>query len=319
MSAKFWRRTLRNVVLRNQPSLAHLAVTHRCNLRCAFCQIPLERTPELDLAGMKAVVDRLDRLGVAVVSLTGGEPLLRRDCVDIANYAASRGLFAKVSSNGTAPRDRYAALLRSAVCEVGISLDGVNGEELPYRHDGAVVRDNLRYVNDHLPPDKRLMINVTVCRENRAQVEEIVAYCTREYPRARIWLNPVVVGEGKLRVNGIQKVHPGFLRSCKSPTLLCPDFYARGCRSTTSGRHSIGAAVPASSSCTSRRTATSGCVRTCRRSRGSTFSRPTSSVPIAVRISRTAGPARDAPTTATTSCRTHSSRGTGRTWRSAGG
>jgi MoaA/NifB/PqqE/SkfB family radical SAM enzyme len=229
MSAKFWRRTLRNVVFRRRPYFAHLSVTHRCNLRCHFCQIPLERIDELDLEGMKRVIDRLDRLGIAVLSLTGGEPLLRKDCPDIVNYAASKGLSVNVSSNGTMPQRRYEALLQSRVTEFGISLDGVRGEDLPHRHDGTVIRENLRYLNDHLPPGKRLTINVTVCDDNRAAVQEIVDYCTREYPRARIWLNPVVVGEGKLRVNTQPKVNPDFLSTCKSPTLLTPAFFTRAC------------------------------------------------------------------------------------------
>jgi MoaA/NifB/PqqE/SkfB family radical SAM enzyme len=230
MTGKFWRRTLRNIVFRRHPYFAHLSLTHRCNLRCSFCQIPLERTAELDLAGMKRVIDVLDRLGIAVVSMTGGEPLLRPDCPEIVDYAASKGLFVKVSSNGTMPRDRYARLLASRVSEIGISLDGVRGEALPYRHDGGVIRSTLRFLNDHLPAGKRLVINVTVSPDNRDDAQEIVDYCTKEYPRARIWLNPVVVGQGKLRVDSMPKVNPGFLDTVTSPTLLKPAFYARACR-----------------------------------------------------------------------------------------
>ncbi len=55
-----------------------------------------------------------------------------------------------------------------------------------------------------------------------------MAYCTREYPKARLWLNPVVVGQGKLRVLTQLKVNPDYMRRVDSPTLLTPEFYKKG-------------------------------------------------------------------------------------------
>ena len=64
MSSKFIRRTLRNVVFRDHPYFAHLALTHKCNLRCRFCHIQDEKFQELDTGGMKRVIDVLDEMGV---------------------------------------------------------------------------------------------------------------------------------------------------------------------------------------------------------------------------------------------------------------
>ena len=137
MSSKFIRRTLRNVVLRDHPYFAHLALTHKCNLRCRFCHIQDEKFQELDTGGMKRVIDVLDEMGVGVLSISGGgEPLLRADFDVIVDYAAEKGLYTKITSNGTMPRDRYERLLRSGIKEIAISLDGVNGNDLPYSHVG---------------------------------------------------------------------------------------------------------------------------------------------------------------------------------------
>ena len=107
MSFKLCYRTLRNVVFRNRPFFAHLALTHRCNLRCRFCQIPTERVEEHDTATMKRIIDRLDRMGIAHLSVSGGgEPLLRDDFAAILDYAAGKGLYVKVTSNGTMSRRR---------------------------------------------------------------------------------------------------------------------------------------------------------------------------------------------------------------------
>ncbi len=229
MSPKFMVRTFRNIVFRNLPYFAHLAITHVCNLRCRFCQIPETLVKELDTEGMKRVVDVLDRMGIAVLSVSGGgEPLLRPDFATILNCAAERGMYTKITSNGTMPPAKYQELLDSKVAEVAISLDGVQGNDLPYSHVGPKVLRSIRYLNDHLPCGKRLTINITISQANRDQVGEIVAYCGREFPRAGLWLNPVVVGTGKLRVSSQLKVNPDYLRRVDSPKLLTTEFFRRG-------------------------------------------------------------------------------------------
>jgi MoaA/NifB/PqqE/SkfB family radical SAM enzyme len=230
MTRKFWIRTLRNFVLRKRPYFAHLALTHVCNLHCTFCHIPEYRVQELDTEGMKRVVDKVDQLGIAYLSISGGgEPLIRKDFAEILNHAAGRGMYVKLTSNGTMPQSKYDELLACGVSEIAISLDGVRGNQLPYAHVGPKVLQSIRYLNDQLPRGKKLILNITVSHSNYNEVEDIVDYCTTEFPKARLWLNPVVVGEGKLRVATQEKVNPDFLRRVKSPTLLNPAVYTKGC------------------------------------------------------------------------------------------
>ena len=230
MTRKFWIRTLRNVVFRNRPYFAHLAFTHVCNLHCSFCHIPEYKVKELDTHGMKLVIDKLDKMGIAYLSISGGgEPLIRKDFAELLNYAAGRGMYVKITSNGTMPESKYAELVACRVSEIAISLDGVRGNQLPYAHVGPKILRSIAYLNNNLPRDKKLILNITISKSNYDQVEDIVDYCTREFPKARLWLNPVVVGEGKLRVATEEKVNPEFLRRVQSPTLLNPKIYAEGC------------------------------------------------------------------------------------------
>lgn len=125
MTSKFLYRTFRNVIPPDRPYFAHLALTHRCNLQCSFCHIQETRFRELDTDGMLRVIDRLDELGVGVISISGGgEPLIRQDFAEIIDYASFKGIYTKITSNGTMPRRRYEQVLRSRVDEIGISLDG---------------------------------------------------------------------------------------------------------------------------------------------------------------------------------------------------
>ncbi len=230
MSAKFWFRTFRNIIFRNRPYFAHLALTHRCNLHCSFCHIPEEKVKEYDTEGTKRIIDKLDEMGIAYLSISGGgEPLLRPDFATLINYASDKGLAVKITSNGTMSRAKYAELLASKVADIGISLDGVRGNELPYAHVGPKVLESIGYLNDNLPRGKFLTLNITISKTNVDQVDDIVDYCTREFPKARLWLNPVVVGDGKLRVASEEKVNPSFLRRVKSRTLLTPNIFRDAC------------------------------------------------------------------------------------------
>src|SRR5436190_2967235 len=149
MKGKFMVRSLRSIVLRRRPYFAHLAITHKCNLKCSFCHIPEYRVLEHDTEGMKRIIDKLDRMGIAILSISGGgEPLLRPDFAEIINYAVDKGLFVKITSNGTMSRARYEELLASRVTDIGISLDGVRGNQLPFAHVGPKLLESVRFLND---------------------------------------------------------------------------------------------------------------------------------------------------------------------------
>jgi AdoMet-dependent heme synthase len=229
MLAKFALRTLRQIVVPAHPYLAQLLPTRRCNLKCRFCDVPARPLPELDLTGMKQVIARLDRMGVAMLLITGGEPLIREDLCDIVTEARARGLMVKVNSNGTMPRERYAALLKSPVSEIAISLDGVRGSDLPHSHVGPRILHTIRFLHDNLPADKRLTVTVCVSPANRDHVEEIVDYVTREFPRAGIFITPVVIGQGAMRSSRIEKVDLAFLRRVRAPGLNVPGFFLDAC------------------------------------------------------------------------------------------
>ncbi len=229
--SKFFRRTARNIVFRRRPYFVHLAVTHRCNLACSFCRIREERSDELALNGMQQVIDVLDAMGIAVVSIAGGgEPLLRRDLTAIVEYAAAKGLYVKVTSNGTLPRARYEELLASSVREIAISLDDVHGDDLPNSHVSPRILENIRFLNDNWTRGRQLMVNITVSARNVERIDEIARYCTRAFPRARLWLNPIVVGNGKLRVANQAKINPDFFPRAKTPTVLEPAYFKRACQ-----------------------------------------------------------------------------------------
>ncbi|WP_244857543.1 GTP 3',8-cyclase MoaA [Agromyces archimandritae] len=115
-----------------------ISLTDRCNLRCTYC-MPAEGVPWIAKQSI-LTTDELERiarvaagLGIVEVRLTGGEPLLRPDVVDVvARMAAIEGPTGplEVSMTTNAIRlDRVAAELAEAgLARVNISIDTLRAE-----------------------------------------------------------------------------------------------------------------------------------------------------------------------------------------------
>ena len=81
------------------PEVVHAEVTARCNLDCSYCYVP-KQDRELGFEEWKKVIKDLSDFGVFQLTLGGGEPLLRKDIIQLATYADDCGLNVTVTTNG---------------------------------------------------------------------------------------------------------------------------------------------------------------------------------------------------------------------------
>ena len=110
-----------------------LAVTDRCNLRCFYC-MPAEgieympRAELLTFEEMLRLVRVLASLGVDKVRITGGEPFVRRDLMDLLRgIAATDGITTvNLTTNGTLTAPHVAELKRIGIKSVNLSLDSLD-------------------------------------------------------------------------------------------------------------------------------------------------------------------------------------------------
>lgn len=122
----------------NDLALLAINLTRRCNLACEHCYMDAETLrdgskDELTTEEVCRLLDDVVHCGDgAMVVLTGGEPLARRDVEIIAAYGSQLGLAMVVGTNGTLlTAQRVKSLQQSGVLGVGISLDSLD----PVYHD----------------------------------------------------------------------------------------------------------------------------------------------------------------------------------------
>jgi len=104
-------------------------ITQRCNLKCIHCYAQAQDRAsknELTTEEGKRLIDNLGHFGVPVLLLSGGEPLMRKDILELAQYATSKEIRTVLSTNGTLlTRDVTRALKEIGLSYVGVSLDGM--------------------------------------------------------------------------------------------------------------------------------------------------------------------------------------------------
>ena len=127
-----------------RPYVISWNLTYRCNLACEHCYLDAGGTPlvgtanfadrsELGTEECFKVIDEIATFAPECVTiLTGGEPLLRRDILEIVRRAAERGLWVVVGTNGVRITENVAQRLAEAGARgLSLSLDALD----PERHD----------------------------------------------------------------------------------------------------------------------------------------------------------------------------------------
>lgn len=105
------------------PLSAHLDLTYRCNERCEHCYLDHDDHGEMTTAELRGVLEQLADAGVFSLTLSGGEPLMRRDCFEIIAYARSLRFNVKLKTNAVLIREKDAQKLRTlGVEQVQISV-----------------------------------------------------------------------------------------------------------------------------------------------------------------------------------------------------
>ncbi|HOX40464.1 MAG TPA: radical SAM protein [Candidatus Brocadiia bacterium] len=162
-----------------------LETTYRCNLNCGFCFLQgnrlNRRDEELTLAEIASLADQAGRLGSSIY-ITGGEPFLRKDGVEIVETIKSAGVKTGVNTNATLLDDaKIGRLARTGMDYAIISLHG----SAEY-HDKVVGKAGsrekaVRAIKSMLKAGggTHVLVNFVLTEESTSHLAEVTELCAK--------------------------------------------------------------------------------------------------------------------------------------------
>ena len=175
-------------------------MTRACNLKCIHCYahaVSRSREKELTTEQAKAMIDDLAKFGVPVILFSGGEPLVRPDLVDLANYAVAQGMRAVISTNGTLITQQKAEELKGVgLSYVGVSLDGMEAINDQFRGKKGAFRDAMEGIRNCQNAGLKVGLRFTINRMNKDEVP-LIFDLLEEYDIPRVcFYHLVYAGRG---------------------------------------------------------------------------------------------------------------------------
>ncbi len=155
-------------------------ITHRCNLRCMHCFRSAGEAMENELttAEIFGVVDEATSIGCLEIVISGGEPLLRDDALQILDYVKEKDIKSlKLLTNGTfVSREIAEALKEMEPIYVQVAIDGATEATVDRIRGDGVFRRAIAGVK-HLAEAglaRDLVVSMTLLNTNLGEIEEFI-------------------------------------------------------------------------------------------------------------------------------------------------
>jgi len=161
------------------PKFASIEVSTRCNFRCLHCYLGVARNNPIDMP--RSIIDKLSfdlkNLGVENLQVTGGEPLLRSDSIDIIESLSSFFLV-DLTTNGICINDTIVDRLK-CVNAIQISVYGFSEKSFAsFIGSGGI---GLKHLLDNILMVKSKGINLSlayiVTNNNQYEITDFVSFC----------------------------------------------------------------------------------------------------------------------------------------------
>jgi SynChlorMet cassette radical SAM/SPASM protein ScmF len=199
-------------------------LTDGCNLRCRHCWISPKFMGDnsrscnfLPVSKFKQIISEAIPLGLSGAKLTGGEPLLHPDIVEILTFMRDQNLILNLETNGVLCTPELAKLIAAfPKPSVGISLDGVDAKTHEWvRLVDGCFEDALQGIRNLVEVGVHPQIVMTVMRHNKDQMEAMVRLAEQ-------------IGVSSIKFNLVQPTERGELMHERGETLTIKEMIEIG-------------------------------------------------------------------------------------------
>jgi radical SAM protein with 4Fe4S-binding SPASM domain len=162
------------------PMRMDLALTFTCQNNCVHCYAGgPHKTDELTTEQWKKVIDRLQEIGVFIVTFTGGEPTLREDLPDLLQYAQNKGIVTGLVTNGRRLKDKnyVKTLEKTGLDFVQVTLESYKSEV----HDQMTGtkgswKETVAGIRNVIPTKIYATTNTTLSKHNAEDFLETISF-----------------------------------------------------------------------------------------------------------------------------------------------
>lgn len=205
--------------------------TRRCNLSCIHCYADAasgEADREMSTEEGKNFIRQLAEFNVPVLLFSGGEPLARKDFLELARFATSNGIGVVVSTNGTLITPEIAHEMKGiGFREMGISLDGIGRQNDQFRGKTGAYEAALQGIRHCIAVGQRVSLRMTITRANQNEVPAILDLVEKENIDRVCFYHLAYAGRG----NDLRDIDLSHGETRDIVDLICErtrDFYGRG-------------------------------------------------------------------------------------------
>ena len=134
------------------PICVQIQVSSKCTTKCVMCDHWRNNKEDLTLDRLKALFYNIARAGTETIILSGGEPLMREDIIEVFRLAHGNNLKIGLLTNGTMPqeesniRKEVINSIKQYVSWVAISIDGTPIEDDQIRN--PVTRERIKLIKE---------------------------------------------------------------------------------------------------------------------------------------------------------------------------
>ena len=179
--------------------------TKTCNLKCRHCYMSSDNKKyqnELTTQEAKSFIDDLADFHVPVLLFSGGEPLIRPDFFELAEYAQAKGVRPTLSTNGTLITREVAQRIKDiGVGYVGISLDGLQDVNDQFRGVEGAFQKAMEGIQNCVAVGQRVGLRFTINHHNIQELENIFDLIERENINRVCFYHLVYSGRGTAMKN----------------------------------------------------------------------------------------------------------------------
>lgn len=157
-------------------------ITNQCNYMCKYCIFSSnckKDKNELDTKECIHIIDELHKNGFNILKITGGEPLLRKDIIDIIKYAKEKDMKVDISTNASLITDTLAIEIKKTNIDmVHVSLDGHNKAIHEEARGENTFDRTVRGIRKLVERLVYLRIGTVLFKENENHIEDIIKFVT---------------------------------------------------------------------------------------------------------------------------------------------